>query len=131
MDTKDNTIMTSTSLAIFLGMEDEVSLKQGLVDFAPNVYTTTATGKSKPEFVNHLIRRYFQNYMTVNALDSYRAGAMPLFSLISSTDTKDDDTVVMEAYVVLDMMRKASQAFVGQITEAIPSFSMSRQYMSV
>lgn len=131
MDTKHNIIMTSTKLAIFLGMEDQIGLKQGNAKFASALYVSTSSGASKIEFINHMIRRYFQNYMTVNALDAYRAGVMPLFSVIRTIDTKDDDTLVSEASIVLDMMRKASQTYIGGITETIPSFSMSRQYMSV
>lgn len=126
--TVQNVIMPSTKLAIFLDIESYFDMN---VQFPSDQYTKTASGMSRADFVTSLIRKYFQNFMTVNALDAYRAGVMPVYSIISSTRTQDDDTLVAEASVVLEMVRKAQSLMSADIKEDIPQFTLSRVYASV
>jgi len=45
--------------------------------------------------------------MVVNAIDAYKAGAMPVFNVLSTTRTLDDDLLMNEASIILSLMRTA------------------------
>lgn len=128
-DPKRNLIMTSTKLAIFLGVENEFNIQ---TNFAYNAFSKTSSGKTRLEFVNHLIRTYFQNFMVVNALRAYNSGNLPIFSVISHTskDVLDDDSVVNEATLCMYILQAYAKENSGLEIEEIPSFSMSRVYQS-
>jgi len=120
--------MPSTKLAIFLNVESYFNIE---TNFTTDMYQKTASGMTRGEFINTLIRKYFQNFMTVNALDAYRAGVMPVYSIVSSTKLQDEDTMVAEGSIILQIIRKAAQLNSDTVTETIPQFTLTRVYASV
>ena len=128
MSETQDSITPSTLVSIFLGLESHFNVS--VSNFSHNAYAKTVNNKTKEQFVNMLIKKYFQNFNFVNALDAYRHGQMPVYSIVSSSDLKDEDTLVHEASLVLQIIRKAKEVHSDWPLHEIPSFSMSREYQS-
>ena len=122
-------IPPSTILSLFLGNETNFNIKLDTT-FATNEYATTSTGKSREEFVNHIISKYFQNFNLVNALDGYRLGMMPTYSITNASGMIDKDTLVNQASLILQIIRSYKNTHSDKEIDDIPSFSMSRVFQS-
>ena len=127
IDSSRNLILPSTKLAIFLGLESYFNING---TYASNQYANTSTGKSKTDLVNHLIKKYFQNFNLVNALDAYTYGILPVYPITSSTNDLDQDTLVSEGALILAIIRQMKKTHSDLPIEKIPSFSASRVYQS-
>lgn len=66
--------------------------------------------------------------MVVNAIEAYKSGAMPVYQVLSTTRTLDDDLLMNEASIILSLLRDALR--IVNVNESIPDFSMTRIYAS-
>ena len=128
---ENNVIMASTKLGIYLNVEKNFGVS---TEFDEAPYLKTSSNITRNQFVDAIINNYFQNYMIVNALDSYFVGRMSMFNIMKNTSDSemgDDDAVVSEASSILQMVRKYISLNPGAVKEKIPSFSMTRVHQSI